>query len=246
MSPPSQDTPPKRFSRRALVAAAVAAVLVIGGGTAIAVAATSQKSAPQPPAAAQTPAPTTSAAPSPGRSTPAPSTAHATGHQPTFTTRGPLLPRAAPTALSIPAINVHSSLLQLGINADHSVQVPPLERDSRAGWYKYSPTPGQLGPAILLGHIDSAKYGPGIFFELGKLKPGDPVSVTRADGTVAVFRIDKVAEYPKSTFPTLEVYGNIDHAGLRLITCGGKFDFSSHNYEDNIVAYASLVSSHRG
>lgn len=235
------------LSRRTLIAAAVAAVLVVGGGTAIAVAATSQKSAPEPSKAAQTPAPTTSASSAPTTSAAAPTTTpHPTGHQPTFTTRGPLLARSVPTGVSIPAIGVTSPMLQLGINADHSVQVPPLERDSRAGWYKYSPTPGQLGPAILLGHIDSKKYGPGIFFKLGKLKPGDTVNVTRSDHTVAVFRVDKVAQYAKSTFPTLEVYGNIDHAGLRLITCGGKFDFSSHNYEDNIVAYASLVSSHRG
>jgi len=147
--------------------------------------------------------------------------------------------------LSIPAIGVDSTLIQLGLNADRTVQVPPLGADSKAGWYRYSPSPGQLGPSILLGHIDSAKYGPGVFYKLGALRKGNTVSVRRADNTVAVFSIDAVVKYPKDQFPTLTVYGNTDHAALRLITCGGKFDFSAHSYEDNIVAFASLISSHK-
>ena len=159
-------------------------------------------------------------------------------------TTGPVLARSEPLRLSVPAIGVSSDLLQLGLNADHTVEVPPLGRDSRAGWYKYSPTPGQLGPAVILGHVDSAEYGPGVFFNLGALRPGDTVMVTRADHTVAVFRVDRVVSYPKDQFPTLQVYGNTDHAALRLITCGGKFDFSTRSYESNIVAYASLIASH--
>ena len=158
--------------------------------------------------------------------------------------RGLLLGAAVPVRVSIPAIGVSSSLLQLGLNPDRTVQVPPLSADSRAGWYRYSPTPGQLGPAVLLGHVDSAEYGPGVFFKLGALRPGDSVTVDRADHRAAVFRVERVVSYPKDHFPTLEVYGNTDHAALRLITCGGKFDLSTHNYESNIVAYASLVSSH--
>jgi sortase (surface protein transpeptidase) len=154
------------------------------------------------------------------------------------------LARATPVSIWIPDINVRSDLLQLGLNPDHTVQVPPLSRDSRAGWYRYSPTPGQLGPSVILGHVDSAEYGPGIFFRLGALRQGNLVDVSRSDHTVAVFRIERVVSYPKDHFPTLEVYGNTDHAGLRLITCGGKFDFSTRSYQSNIVAYASLISSH--
>lgn len=155
-----------------------------------------------------------------------------------------ILPKATPTRLSIPAIGVDSDLIQLGLNSDGTVQVPPLGAGSKAGWYRDSPAPGQLGPSILLGHVDSAQYGPGVFFKLGALRKGDTVSVRRSDHQVAVFRIDAVAEYPKNHFPTVIVYGNTDHAALRLITCGGKFDFSAHSYEDNIVVFASLVSSH--
>lgn len=135
--------------------------------------------------------------------------------------------------------------MQLGLNPDRTIQVPPLEeKDSHAGWYKYSPTPGQIGPSVMLGHVDSAKNGPAVFFELGALQPGATVAVTLADDTVAVFTVDKVVSYPKSTFPTDAVYGGIDHAGLRLITCGGTFDPRAGSYESNIVAYASLTSSH--
>ncbi|GGL95987.1 hypothetical protein GCM10011594_14610 [Nakamurella endophytica] len=126
------------------------------------------------------------------------------------------------------------------------MEVPSLDDpDSKAGWFHDSPTPGALGPAIVLGHIDSKRYGPGVFYDLGKLQPGDQVQITRKDGTVAVFKIDGVRSYPKNAFPTLQVYGNLDHAGLRLITCGGVFDPDKGSYESNIVAFASLVSSHR-
>ena len=124
-------------------------------------------------------------------------------------------------------------------------QVPPLDDpDSKAGWYKYSPTPGQIGPTVILGHVDSAKYGPGIFFKLGALQPGATVEVTLTDRIIAVFTVDKVVAYPKSKFPSTAVYGNIDHPGLRVITCGGTFDPTAGSYESNIVAYATLTARH--
>lgn len=159
--------------------------------------------------------------------------------------KGLVLLPSQPISLSIPAIGAKSDLLTLGLNPDGTVEVPSLDDpQSKAGWYKNSPTPGSVGPAIILGHIDSKKYGPGVFYELGNLKPGDEIDVTRHDGSVAVFKVDGVRTYPKSSFPTAEVYGNIDHAGLRLITCGGTFDPSISSYESNIIAFASLVSSH--
>lgn len=97
-----------------------------------------------------------------------------------------------------------------------------------------------MGPAVIVGHIDSAAEGPSVFFRLGELQPGDRVSITRTDGTVASFSVDKVRRYPKELFPTDLVYGDIDHAGLRLITCGGVFDESIGHYLDNIVVFASL------
>jgi sortase (surface protein transpeptidase) len=150
-----------------------------------------------------------------------------------------------PTSIDIPAIGVHSNLLKLGQQNDGSIEVPPLGRDSVAGWYDKSPTPGQLGPAVVLGHVDSKAYGPAVFYRLGALKAGDRVSIHRSDGLVALFHVDQVTEYAKTKFPTRAVYGNIDHAGLRLITCGGTFNPSVRSYDDNIVVYASLIGTSR-
>jgi hypothetical protein len=210
-------------------------LLVLAGIVVLVVGIGGQNHAPQPsPAAANTQAPAS-----------VPAAAGTASSAAAAAPRGPLLPKSAPTQVAIPAIGVSSSLLDLGLNKDRTVQVPPLSKDSKAGWYTGSPTPGELGPSLLLGHVDSAEYGPGVFFKLGALHKGDTVDVTRADSTVAVFRIDRVASFPKNHFPTLEVYGNTDNAQLRLITCGGKFDFSARSYENNIVVFASLVSSHR-
>lgn len=227
-------------ARRGRYLAAAGVVLAVAGVLALTTGLRGQQDAPRPPAAAATALPVdpTTAAPSAA----APSTAPSTSDR--AATRGPILAGSRPTALSIPAIGVRSKIGVLGLNPDRTVEVPPLGQDSYAGWYKYSPSPGQLGPSILLGHIDAAQYGPGVFFKLGALRPRDTVTITRADGTVAVFRVERVVEYAKAHFPTAEVYGNTDRAALRLITCGGKFDPSVRSYEDNIVAYASLVSSH--
>lgn len=154
------------------------------------------------------------------------------------------LPPSEPVAIDIPAINVHSSMLRLDTRQDGSIEVPPYEPNSRTGWYEDSPTPGERGPAVILGHVDSVKYGPGIFHELGRLRAGDVVTVDRADGTTAVFRVTRTERYPKDAFPTFKVYGNIDHPGLRLITCGGDFHAEQGNYEDNVVSYATLVDHH--
>jgi sortase (surface protein transpeptidase) len=150
-----------------------------------------------------------------------------------------------PVAISIPAIGVHHALLSLGQNPDGTLQVPPMSEVSAPGWDRNSPTPGQVGPAIILGHIDGTTGAEGVFYALGALRPGDTVSVTRSDATVAVFRIDGVNKYPKDAFPTLTVYGNTTNPQLRLITCGGPFDRATQHYLDNTVAYATLTGTHR-
>lgn len=151
------------------------------------------------------------------------------------------LPRARPVSLDIPAIDVHSVVRDLGRTADGALETPaPGPYYDDAAWYRHSPTPGSLGPAILMGHVDSAANGPSVFFRLGELRRGDRVSVTREDDSVAVFVVDQVQRYAKDDFPTQTVYGDIDHAGLRIITCGGAFDDAAGHYLDNIVVFASL------
>lgn len=219
-------------SRRRLAVSAAVAVLVLGGVGAIAGGLAAQRSAPHPTAAAERP--THTATKQPEAASPA------SGHPDTKT-----LPASAPTSVSIPAIDVKSSMLTTGQNPDGSIEVPQMGPDyDKAAWYKGSPSPGQVGPSVILGHIDSAKKGPSVFFRLGALEPGDTTSVTRADGTVAVFTVDRVEQYPKSEFPTLKVYGNTGNAQLRLITCGGAFNDREGSYVDDTVVYAHLTSSH--
>ena len=148
------------------------------------------------------------------------------------------LARSVPVRLQIAAIGVDSRLMDLGLQSDGSMEVPP--GGFPAGWFTGAPTPGELGPAIIAGHVDMK--GPGVFYNLHSLKTGDRVTITRKDGSTPVFRVTRVEQFPKDEFPTKLVYGNIDHAGLRLITCGGTFNRQSGHYEDNIVAFADLVA----
>ncbi|HUF59930.1 MAG TPA: class F sortase [Actinomycetota bacterium] len=152
------------------------------------------------------------------------------------------MPRSKPVAIDIPSIGVHSSLLSLGVNADNTVQVPSGPGYDQAGWYRFSPTPGSLGPAVILGHVSGAR-GASVSFELGRLRPGDRVKVARRDGSVAIFEVTRVRRYPKDRFPSQLVYGNTDHPALRLITCGRLFDSTTGHHVDNVVVFASLVGS---
>ena len=150
------------------------------------------------------------------------------------------LAASAPVRVEIPALGVTSRVMELGLERDGSMEVPPAGYP--VGWYDRSPTPGQLGPAVIAGHVDW-EGEPGAFYGLRELLPGDEVVVDRADGTVATFRVDRVEEHAKDEFPTDEVYGDLDHAGLRLITCGGGFDGDTGDYLDNVIVFATLVAT---
>ncbi len=246
------------WTKSRLVATVTGMVLIATGGSVLGLAVAAQQHAPQPgPAQAGSIGPVLV---SPGGSgkraasqacsswwcgvVPAPPAARDSG---STATQGPAMARSLPISISIPAIGVRSRLLYVGLNPDGTIQVPPLNDPpltNEAAWYKYSPTPGQVGPSIIEGHVDSLRGGPSVFFRLGGLKPGDLVYVTLADRQVAEFKITGVRLYPKDQFPTSTVYGNTDYAALRLITCGGSFDEQSRRYRSNVVAFASLVSSH--
>ncbi|MFC4035808.1 class F sortase [Streptomyces polygonati] len=231
-----------RGGRRGLVAAAATAVLAAGGATTIAVALTDQPDQPPQPARAAAgslnPTPPTVASPSAGPDRSPSGTATASPRH----DAGPglVLPASAPTSLSIPAIGVHSDLLRLGRNTDGSVQVPgqPL----KAGWYRNSATPGQIGASIVLGHVDSEQTGPAVFYRLGAMVAGQKVTVTRADRSTATFTVTAVREYPKDRFPTLGVYTTPSTIPqLRLITCGD-WNPGTHSYLGNTVVFAALTS----
>ncbi len=186
------------------------------------------------PVAMAAPAPTIAVAPA----APTPQAAANQPAQPAAAAQPFHLKASAPVSVRVPSVGIQSNLLTVGLNKDGTVEVPTTA--AQAAWYRLGLTPGALGPAVILGHVDSAQ-GPGVFFKLGALRPGQGIFVTRADKSVARFRIDAVNSYPKDQFPTQDVYGPINYAGLRLITCGGQYDKKTGHYESNTVVFASLV-----
>ncbi|HEX4832182.1 MAG TPA: class F sortase [Trebonia sp.] len=211
---PPQVRPPGRRTR---LVGLLGTISLLGGMSAIGYAIAAQIHAPQP---AKSAAGVTSVS----------------GH-------GPSVPRSLPVSVSIPSIGVHSSLMDLGLNSDGTIQVPSITTAAdKAAWYKYSATPGEIGTSVIEGHVDSYR-GPAVFFRLGALKPGQDIDVTLADGTTAIFRVTGVREYAKDQFPDALIYGSTDYAALRLITCGGDFDAATGHYLSSTVVFASLTSS---
>jgi hypothetical protein len=149
-----------------------------------------------------------------------------------------LLSRSVPVSLRIPAIGVNARVIPLGLDANGGVAVPPLSTPFLTSWYDRGSAPGQAGPAVLLGHVDSAAVGPAVFYRLGALVPGNLVYITRRDRRTVTFRITAVAVYPEQDFPTRDVYGFTPQPTLRLITCGGDFDEQTHHYLSRTIAFA--------
>lgn len=149
------------------------------------------------------------------------------------------LPRSEPTRVRVPSVQIDYEVKQVGRQADGTMEVPPLFEEI-TGWYKYSPTPGEIGPAIIVGHVDTYK-GPSVFWKLREIQPGAIIEVSRADGTVAKFKAEALKQFQQDNFPTQEVYGNITNAGLRLITCGGVFNKETGHYTENTVVFASII-----
>nr|WP_028930600.1 class F sortase [Pseudonocardia asaccharolytica] len=147
---------------------------------------------------------------------------------------------ADPVAVTIPAIGAHSSLIPLGVDPDGAAEVPPVHTPEQAGWYEPGPEPGQPGPAVLLGHVNGAGR-PGIFARLHELRPGDDVTVDRADHTSITYRITRVEQLPKHDFPTAAVFGDQPETVIRLVTCGGTFDRTAGSYIDSVIAYGEAT-----
>jgi sortase (surface protein transpeptidase) len=175
---------------------------------------------------------------SPGAAVPAAAEAApvVTSRAPVVAERGTERTAAPPVRVRVPAIGVDSELLRLGTDATGAL-VPP-EDFQRAGWFAAGAVPGDVGPAVVAGHVDSVD-GPAVFSRLDDLVPGDEVLVDRKDGTTAYFTVTGVGRYPKNDFPTEVVYGPTPRAELRLVTCGGDFDRSRRSYVDNVVVFAS-------
>lgn len=160
----------------------------------------------------------------------------------TLRARGPVMAKSTPVSLRIPRLGVRSPLVSLSLRPDGTIGLPPASQVSSAGWYENSPTPGQLGPSILLGYAVASPGERPVFGRLDRLRRGNVIQVNRADGTAAIFRVSRVGRYPVTRFPTDEVYSNTDYAALRLITV--RLPGSTPAPRDrNIVVYANLVKT---
>ncbi|GAA2390133.1 class F sortase [Streptomyces coeruleofuscus] len=199
------------FSRRAFTTAALASLLAACGGQG------TDRTTPE----------SGTAAPQP-RSSPRPVPAE--GARP--------LARSVPVRLLVPAIGVDTPVIRLGLAPDGTVRVPPVTADDRAGWYRHSPTPGQTGPSVILGHVSVGTYGDGVFRHLTRLRRGDRIVAHLENGTVAEFAVTAVRTVPRTRFPVDDVYGNVDRPELRLITCGGAR--TGDGYTDNVIVFAAL------
>ncbi|SBT46275.1 class F sortase [Micromonospora auratinigra] len=154
----------------------------------------------------------------------------------------PVLPASPPTDLAIDKIRLHAPVHRVGLAADGSIAVPDVGKSGEAGWYEQGPTPGQYGPAVIVGHVDTTT-GPAVFHDLRDLGDGDRIEVTRADRSVAVFEVTRTERYGKERLPVQQVYGDFSRPSLRLITCGGRWVGGETGYADNLVVYASLVKA---
>jgi LPXTG-site transpeptidase (sortase) family protein len=167
---------------------------------------------------------------------------------PTGTAPAPAEPTAAqatvpavsrPTRIRIPSLNVDANIIDLGLQSDGTMQVPPDAKD--AGWYTRSPSPGETGPSVVVAHVNW-KGTDGPFAHIDQLKAGDTVDVEHDNGTVATFTVDRVETFPKDDYPSDQVYADTADPELRMITCGGSFDTAAHSYRDNVVVFAKLAT----
>lgn len=222
-------------SRRAWWITTLAGVLLSAVGlVALAVGLSRQyPTPPAPPGEHERAASAVSSRATPHRSTPPPSPSPSTA----------ALDWARPVRVVIPSLDVSATLESLDADATGAMQVP---RDpAQAGWFTPAPPPGMPGVSVIAGHVTWDRV-PAVFFRLGDLRAGDKVLVERADRVTAVFKVDRIGQFAKDSFPTEQVYRQVDDAELRLITCGGRYDEATHSYLSNVIVWARMVSYHRG
>ncbi|MFG2087063.1 MULTISPECIES: class F sortase [unclassified Spirillospora] len=153
------------------------------------------------------------------------------------------LTHSQPTKITIEKLGVSAPVGEIGLLPNGRVEEPPLSKPNLVGWYKEGVTPGEIGPSVLLGHVD-ANGKQAVFYRLKELKAGDKIQVARKDGTTATFAVQQIQRVDKNAFPHKKVFGEqLDHASLRLVTCGGAFDPKSGHYKDNVIVYAKLAGS---
>ncbi|MEU8096986.1 class F sortase [Streptomyces rubiginosohelvolus] len=180
-----------------------------------------------------------SAEPASSRAAPSASARDEAGSGSTAPPRADETERSAPTEVSIPSIGVRSTLMELSLNADGTVEVPPAEKGMTAGWYRGGSVPGAPGPAVLIGHNDT-RFGRAVFHDLKNIREGAEVLVRDGAGKTLRFTVTGKEAVSKKAFPTEKVYGPTKGSTLRLITCDGEFDAEGHPV-DNLIVYGALA-----
>ena len=143
-----------------------------------------------------------------------------------------------PVSIAIPAVGIDARVVPVGLRADRTMEVPEVDL---AGWYEPGPRPGEAGPAVIVGHVDS-RHGPAVFFRLGELRPGNRITVGQQGGAARSFLVERVERSPKEALPVGRIWDPTRRPVLRLITCGGSFDRSTGHYRDNVVVYARAAT----
>ncbi|WP_406116833.1 class F sortase [Streptomyces anulatus] len=235
---------PHRFRRTTALVTAVAACVALAGCSSAEPSASSSAASGAPAASASSSAPGETESGSSGTSGSSGSTAStgptgstgSTGSSGSSGTDEPDQP--APAHVSIPSIGMRSALMELGLNADGTVEVPPAEKGMTAGWYTGGSAPGAPGPAVLIGHNDT-RFGRAVFHDLKKIRKGAEVLVRDTAGKTLRFTVTGKETVDKKAFPTEKVYGPTKDSTLRLITCDGEFDAQGHPV-DNLIVYGAL------
>jgi LPXTG-site transpeptidase (sortase) family protein len=143
-----------------------------------------------------------------------------------------------PSLLTIPSLNLNAPFEPLGLNSNHTIEVP--KNNMGVGWFVYGAKPGQIGAAVVVGHLDSV-WGSAIFANLSKVKPGDKIIITRADGSIVTYRVDSLSKFSQNNFPTHAVYDSVSYSAIRLITCSGTWDKKAGHYSDNLVVFGTQI-----
>ncbi|MFD0037558.1 class F sortase [Streptomyces anulatus] len=221
---------PHRFRRTTALLTAVAACVALAGCSSTEPSESSSATSGAPSASASSSAPGETESGSSGSTGSAGSTGPSSTDEPD---------QPAPAHVSIPSIGVRSALMELGLNADGTVEVPPAEKGMTAGWYTGGSAPGAPGPAVLIGHNDT-RFGRAVFHDLKKIREGAEVLVRDAAGKTLRFTVTGKETVGKKAFPTEKVYGPTKDSTLRLITCDGEFDAEGHPV-DNLIVYGALA-----
>lgn len=239
-----------RTARTKTILLVAAIVLALGGVSAVGVALANQEPAPPVaadlPAESAAPAPSASASSTPSHS-PSSSTVSGSSAKPTSRPTPRVDPNkrelaeSVPTRIQIPSIKVDASMVDVGLKGDGEMDTPDADPE-QAGWFTGAHTPGSPGTSIVVGHVTWNRE-PTVFFKLGDLERGDQITVTRKDGSKATFAVSKRSTFPKDEFPTKEIFQQATDPELTLITCGGRYDTSTHTYGSNVIVWTKLVKT---